>query len=84
MVVYNPLSQERTDVVEAEMECNTRPDGLRVLGPDGREVLSQVLSYDPKAHRLRFLFAATVPSLGCAVYDIRLGELLVGQVIFIV
>ena len=74
MVVYNPLSQERTDVVEAEMECNTRPDGLRVLGPDGREVLSQVLSYDPKAHRLRFLFAATVPSLGCAVYDIRLGE----------
>lgn len=74
MVVYNPLSQERTDVVEAEMECDTRPDGLRVLGPDGEEVLSQVLSYDSNSHRLRFLFAATVPSLGCAVYDIRLGE----------
>ena len=55
------------------MECATQPDGLRVIAPDGREVLSQVLSYDPKAHRLRFLFAATVPSLGCAVYDIRLG-----------
>lgn len=74
LVVYNPLSQERTDVVEAEVDCAAEPSGVRVFGPDGQEVLSQVLSYDSKGHRLRLLFAATVPSLGCAMYDIRLGE----------
>ncbi len=74
LVVYNPLSQERTDVVEAEVDCASEPGGVRVFGPDGQEVLSQVLSYDSKSHRLRLLFAATVPSLGCAVYDIRMGE----------
>lgn len=74
MVVYNPLSQNRTDIVEAEIECTTEPHGLRVVGPDGQEVLSQVLSYNNKTQRLKFLFAATVPSLGCAVFDVRLGE----------
>ena len=74
MVVYNPLSQERTDIVEADVDCTEEPEGLRVMGPDGREVLSQILSYDSQGKRLRFLFAATVPSLGCAVYDVRLGE----------
>lgn len=74
MVVYNPLSHDRTDVVEAEMDCPAEPAGVRVLGPDGKEVLSQVLSYDAATHHLRFLFAATVPSLGCAVYDIRTDE----------
>ena len=74
MVVYNPLSQERTDIVEADVDCTEEPEGLRVMGPDGREVLSQILSYDSQGKRLKFLFAATVPSLGCAVYDVRIGE----------
>ena len=74
MVVYNPLSQERTDIVEADVDCTEEPEGLRVMGPDGREVLSQILSYDSQGKRLKFLFAATVPSLGCAVYDVRTGE----------
>ena len=74
LVVYNPLSQERTDVVEAQVDCSAEPSGVRVMGPDGQEVLSQMLGYDDATHRLRLLFAATVPSLGCAVYDVRLGE----------
>ena len=74
MLVYNPLSQERTDVVEAEVDCPDGAAGVRVLGPDGREVLSQVLSHDGRSGRLRLLFAATVPPLGYAVYDIRPGE----------
>lgn len=74
VVVFNPLSYLRTDVVEGEMACNAAPEGLRVFGPDGSEVLSQMTGWDEATHTLHFLFAATVPSLSCAVYDVRTGE----------
>ncbi len=41
---------------------------------DGKEVLSQISSYDKKTGEVVFLFAATVPSLGYSVYDVRFGE----------
>lgn len=74
MVVYNPLSHDRTDVVEGNMVCPQRPFNMRVMGPDGNEVLSQITGYNEKTGQVSFIFAATVPSLGYAVYDIRLGE----------
>jgi alpha-mannosidase len=74
IVVYNPLSHLRTDIVEGEMACAIAPEGMRVFGPDGREVLSQITGWDEETCMLHFLFAATVPSLGCAVYDVRPGE----------
>lgn len=73
VVVYNPLSHERTDVVECTLACPTRPAAIRVCGPDGGEVLSQITGYDRGTGQLRFIFAATVPSLGCAVYDVQTG-----------
>ena len=74
MVVYNPLSHNRTDIVEGSMACLQRPYDMRVIGPDGEEVLSQITGYDEKVGQVSFIFAATVPSLGYAVYDVRLGE----------
>lgn len=74
MVVYNPLSHERTDIVEGSMPCSQQPYNLKVIGPDGEEVLSQLTGYDAEAGSVSFIFAATVPSLGYAVYDVRLGE----------
>lgn len=74
IVVYNPLSFDRTDVVEGAMACTSEPEGIRVYGPDGNEVLAQVTSYDEATGELHFLFAATVPSLGYAVYDARPGK----------
>ena len=74
MVVYNPLSHNRTDIVEGSMACPQRPYNMRVVGPDGEEVLSQITGYDEKTGQVSFIFAATVPSLGYAVYDVRLGE----------
>lgn len=74
MVVYNPLSHERTDIVEGSMACNQRPYDIKVVGPDGNEVLSQITYYDETKGLVSFIFAATVPSLGYSVYDIRLGE----------
>ena len=74
VVVYNPLSFQRTDIVEARLTMPAKPEGLRVFDKDGKEVLSQISSYDNKTGEVVFLFAATVPSLGYAVYDVRFGE----------
>lgn len=74
VVVYNPLSQDRTDIVEAELSTSTRPAGVRVYNKEGKEVLAQVNDYDAVAGKAKIIFAATVPSLGYAVYDVRLGE----------
>lgn len=72
VVVYNPLSHDRTDIVEGSMPCAQRPYGLQVFDPQGNEVLSQITGYSDG--QLQFIFAATVPSLGYAVYDVRVGE----------
>ena len=74
VVVYNPLSHERTDIVEGSLYVGRMQTGIRVFDPDGNEVLSQVTGYDMQTRRLHFIFAATVPSLGYAVYDVRVGE----------
>ena len=74
IVVYNPLSQQRTDIVEGEMACETEPEGIRVFDKDNKEVLSQITGYDNTSKTLRFIFAATVPSLGYSQYSVKVGE----------
>ncbi len=65
VVVYNPLNIERQDVVEANIPfTGEMPKAVRVVGADGREVLSQV-------EESKVLFLATVPPVGYAVYDVR-------------
>ncbi len=74
MVIYNPLSHQRTDIVEGEMPCATEPAGVRVFDKDNNEVLSQVTGYDNDRKVLKFIFAATVPSLGYSLYNVKVGE----------
>lgn len=70
IVVYNPLNVSREDVVEATVSFKTpAPNSVRVLGPDGREVLSQVL--ESKGDKAKLLFLAKVPSVGYAVFDVQ-------------
>jgi alpha-mannosidase len=65
VVVYNPLNIEREDVVEAAVNFpGGTPAAVRVFGPDGEEIASQ-LQGD------RVLFLAKVPSVGYAVFDLR-------------
>jgi alpha-mannosidase len=65
IVVYNPLNIEREDVVETGVLYGVSP--TRVIGPDGRDVPSQMIG------ATKFVFLAKVPPLGYAVYDYQQG-----------
>jgi alpha-mannosidase len=70
VVVYNPLSIEREDVVEAAVSFpGGAPAAVRVVGPDGREVPAQLGA--TAGDTATVLFLARVPSTGFAVYDVR-------------
>jgi len=70
IVVFNPLSVAREDVVEAGLVFpGDAPLQVNVFGPDGRETPAQVLSR--KGNRLKILFLARMPSDGFAVFDVR-------------
>ncbi|PWT95248.1 MAG: alpha-mannosidase [Blastocatellia bacterium] len=71
IVVYNPLNINREDVVEAQVSFpDGVPDAVRVVGPDGRVVPSQLL--EKKQGSARVLFLANTPSVGYSVYDVQL------------
>ncbi|BDI32849.1 hypothetical protein CCAX7_49000 [Capsulimonas corticalis] len=67
LVVYNPLSISREDVVEASVK--TPASALQVYGPDGKPVPTQVVGRDGSS--LKILFLAKAPSTGYVVYDAR-------------
>jgi len=73
LIVYNPLSIEREDPVEATVYF---PDGaparVVVHDPAGNAVPTQVL--DRTETSLKILFLAKVPSVGFAVFDVRPSE----------
>jgi alpha-mannosidase len=65
VVVYNPLSIAREDVVEAEVSFpGGMPKAVRVTGPDGKDVASQISNG-------KVIFVAKAPSSGYAVYDVQ-------------
>jgi alpha-mannosidase len=76
LVVFNPLSLEREDVVEAALAVDTNAvQGVRVTGPDGKQVPAQIL--DAKDGLMRIAFLAKVPPVGFAVFTTQLhGEAL--------
>ncbi len=68
VVVYNPLSTAREDVVEAEVQFpGGMPKAIRVTGPDGKEVPSQLSNE-------KAIFVAKAPSSGYTVYDVQPAE----------
>ena len=69
VVVFNPLSVAREDVVEAAVAfVGGTPKGVRVVGPGGAEVPAQITADG------RVLFLASVPSIGFAVFDVQPAE----------
>ncbi|MBM3317202.1 MAG: chitobiase/beta-hexosaminidase C-terminal domain-containing protein [Candidatus Eisenbacteria bacterium] len=70
IVVFNPLSIRRRDIVQAAIELpGPVPAALRVHGPDGGETPAQILRASGRTAEI--LFQAELPSLGWAVYDVR-------------
>jgi alpha-mannosidase len=74
IVVFNPLNVDREDVVEAKVAFpEGMPKSVRVEGPDGEPVLSQI--EDGKV-----LFLAKAPSVGYAVYHVLPGAAASGTI----
>lgn len=69
VVVYNPLSFGREDVVEAEVTLSAQANGVQVFDPEGQEVPCQVLSR--KGEKFHILFLARVPAVGFKVFEVR-------------
>jgi alpha-mannosidase len=70
IVVYNPLNIAREDVVEVTVSFPGagNPKSVRVFGPDGKEVLSQL---QQASGATKVLFLASVPPVSYAVYDVQ-------------
>jgi alpha-mannosidase len=68
IVVYNPLSIEREDLVEATVSLGGGAKSIRVTGPDGKTVSTQIVSREND--KATILFRAKVPSVGYAVYSV--------------
>jgi alpha-mannosidase len=69
LVVFNPLSIEREDIVEARIIFSNPPKSIQVFGPDKREVPSQITQIN--GNSVTILLLANVPSLGFKTYDVR-------------
>ncbi|MEQ9095666.1 MAG: glycoside hydrolase family 38 C-terminal domain-containing protein [Phycisphaerales bacterium] len=75
IVVYNPVSWERTDIVEAELTFEgPTPKAVVVLDAHGQPVPAQLLWVDDAHGYARVAFVASAPSIGFATYDVRLSE----------
>ncbi|MDD5426417.1 MAG: glycoside hydrolase family 38 C-terminal domain-containing protein [candidate division Zixibacteria bacterium] len=73
LVVFNPLSIAREDVVTAVVSFPGKStERVKVFGPGGSEVPSQVV--ETYVDSLKIIFLARVPSVGYAVYDVRPAE----------
>jgi alpha-mannosidase len=71
LVVYNPTSMQRQDVVEATVEfANSAPPAVRVIDRrGGRDLPAQVLYTE--GNKARILFLADVPSVGFKVFEVK-------------
>lgn len=71
VIVFNPLSWKRTDVVEAEVQFPHAVKDVEVRGASGRAMLSEVTWRDAATNRMRVRFIAKdVPSIGYEVFHV--------------
>lgn len=69
VVVFNSLGTAREDIVEADLEFpGVMPKAVHVVAPSGKELPAQISAG-------KVVFAAQVPSVGYAVYDLQPGAL---------
>ncbi|MBI3788340.1 MAG: alpha-mannosidase, partial [Ignavibacteriales bacterium] len=69
LVIFNPLSWERSDVVKVELPKGDAAD-YAVFDGGGKEVPSQIITKDRYQREILFL-AKKIPSIGYATYQLR-------------
>jgi len=69
IVVYNSLSATHKGMVTAEISIPKSPKDIHVFAPNGKEVNSQLLTYNNGLAKIAF--CADVAPIGYAVYDVR-------------
>ena len=78
IIVFNPLSWERTDAVEVELALPSTWSKIRVVDYSGKEAPLQVLNtvkQSPSKKIVKVIFIAeNVPPLGYKVYGVEEGE----------
>lgn len=71
VLVFNSLSWERTEVVEAEAQFPASVSHIEVRGPDGKTVPAAVISRDNSIHTVKVRFLArALPPVGCKVFHV--------------
>jgi alpha-mannosidase len=71
VLVFNPLSWPRTEVVEVEVQLPGPAQHIIVTDARGKPAASQLLKIDPQTHRARLLILAHTPALGYNTYFVH-------------
>src|SRR5206468_9503305 len=72
LVVYNPVSMERRDPVEATVKLSMPASAVKVVDAStGAVVPSQVLASNGPGGETKILFLPTVPSIGFKVFTVN-------------
>lgn len=69
VVVYNPVTLSREDVVTVDLTYPRLPVNVKVADKDGNILPSQIIS--AKGNKMTLIFLAKLPPAGFAVFDIR-------------
>ncbi len=71
IVLFNPLSWARTEVVELDVQLPSATKAIEILDPAGKRVDSQLISIDPDTHHAGILVLTTTPAMGYSTYFVQ-------------
>jgi alpha-mannosidase len=71
VVIFNPLSWSRAEVVELEAQLPGPASGVEVVDSAGAPAASQLLENDARTNTVRLLLEASAPALGYRTYYVR-------------
>ena len=71
LVVYNPVSWKRSDVVDASVRFVMPPDQMKIVGPDDKDVLFQINNWSDDGLIAYITFYANdIPALGYKTFRV--------------
>jgi len=71
VLVFNPLSWERSEVTELKAQLTSPAKSVEVVDETGKPIPSQLISLNKETNRVGILVLANVPPLGYKTYFVR-------------